>query len=69
MVELIKIFLPISDRMDRGPNAEMVNSSSITGWVKPKIEKKLLFAAFLHDDQQLKGQCEASTLYGRQLGR
>ena len=53
----------------RASGTKMVDSGSIPGRVKPKDYKKLVFTASLLDVQQLKGQCEASTVCGRQVGR
>ena len=54
--------------MDRASATETVDSGSILGRVKPKTIK-LVFTLSLLDVQQLKGQCEASTVCGRQVGR
>ena len=61
-------YLPISGRVDRASATEAVDSDSIPGRVKPKTIK-LEFTAFLLDVQQPKGQCEASAVCGRQVGR
>ena len=58
----------ISGREDRASATEAIDSGSISGWVKPKT-KKLVFTASLLDVQQLKGQCEASAVCGRQVGK
>ena len=60
--------LPIGSRVDRVSATETVDSGSIPGRVKPKT-KKLILTAFLLDVQQLKGQCEASTVCGKQVDR
>ena len=44
------------------------DSGSIPGRVKPKTIK-IGFTTSLLDVQQLKGQCEASIVCGRQVGR
>ena len=54
--------------MDRASATEAVDSGSIPGRVQPKTIK-LGFTASLLDVQQLKGQCEASAVCGRQEGR
>ena len=59
---------PISGRVDRASATEAVDTGSIPGRVKPKTIK-LVFTASLLDVQQLKGQCEASIVCGRQMGR
>ena len=46
---------------------ETAETGSIPVRIKQRLEKK--FTAFLLDVQQLKGQCEASTLWGRLVGR
>ena len=63
-----KKLTPISGRVDRASATETVDSGSIPGRVKPRTVK-FVFTASLLDVQQLKGQCEASTAYGRQVGR
>ena len=50
--------------MDRASASETVDSGSIPPRVKPKTIKKSVFTATLLDVQQLKGQCEASTMCG-----
>ena len=57
----------ISGRADRASATASVDSGSIPGWVKLKT-KKLIFTTSLLDVQQLKGQREASTVCGRQVG-
>ena len=59
--------VPISGQVDGASAAEMVDSGSITGRVKPKTIKKLVFKAFLLDVQQLNGQCEAFSVCGKQV--
>ena len=59
---------PISGQVDRASATETVDSGSFSGRVKPKTLKKLVFTAFLLDIQQLKGQYQASTAGGRQVG-
>ena len=50
-------------RMDRASATKTVDSGSIPGQVKAK----LVFITSLLDVQQLKGECEASTLCGKQV--
>ena len=57
---------PITGRVDRASATETVDTGSIPSRVKPK---KLVFAAFLPDNQQLKGQCEASIMCAKQVGK
>ena len=52
--------------MDRASATEAVDTGSIPGRVKPKTNE-LVSTASLLDVQQLKGQCEASTMGGRQV--
>ena len=52
--------------MDGVSATETVKSRSIPGWVKPKTVK-MVFTAFLLGVQNKKGQCEASTVCGRQV--
>ena len=59
---------PISGRVDGASAAEAVDLGSIPGRVKPKTIK-IGIHSFLLDVQQLKGQCEASAVCGRQVGR
>ena len=54
--------------MDRASATEAVDLGSIPGRVKPKTIK-VVFTASLLDVQQLKEQCEASSVCGRQVGR
>ena len=54
---------PISSRVNASESMD-----SILGRVKPKIIE-IGFAVSLLDVQQLKRQCEASTVCGRQVGR
>ena len=54
--------------MDRASATEAVDTGSIPGRVKPKTIKIGITASLL-DVQQLKGQCEASNVCGRQMGR
>ena len=61
-------YTPISGPVDRASTTDSVDSGSIPGRVKPKT-LKLVFTASLLDVQQLKGQCEASAVCGRQVGR
>ena len=61
-------YIPISGRVDRASATDSVDSGSIPGRVKPKT-LKLVFTASLLDVQQLKGQCKASAVCGRQVGR
>ena len=55
--------------MSKATATEAVNLSSIPGQVKPKTIKKLVFTVSLLDFQQYKGQCEASTVCFREVGR
>ena len=57
---------PISSRVNRASATETVDTGSIPGRVKPKTIK-LVFTTSLLDVQQLKGECEASTVCGRQV--
>ena len=57
----------ISGRMDRASATEAVDSGSIPGRVKPTTVKLVLTASLL-DVQQLKGECKASAVCGRQVG-
>ena len=66
--KLVIYTLPISGRVDRASATETVDLGSIPGRVKPKTIK-LVFTASLLDVQQSKGQCKASTVCGRQVGR
>ena len=59
---------PISGRVDRASATEAVDTGSIPGRVKPKTIK-IGIHSFPLDVQQLKGQCEASIVCGRQMGR
>ena len=54
--------------MNSSSATDTVHSGSIPGWAKSNTEK-FLFTAFLLNVQQLKGECEASTVCGRQVGR
>ena len=57
---------PISGRVHGAPATETVGTGSIP--VRSNLRLlKLGFAASLLDVQQLKGQCEASTVCGRQV--
>ena len=58
---------PIIGRVDRAFATETVESGSVPDRVKPK-PLKLVFTAFLLHVHQLKGQCEACTVYRRQVG-
>ena len=58
----------ISGRVDRASATEAVDSGSIPGRVKPKTVT-IGIHSFMLDVQQLKGQCEASIVCGRQIGR
>ena len=59
---------PISNRVNRASATKTIDTGSIPGRVKPKTIK-LVFTASLLDVQQLKGECEASTVCDRQVGR
>ena len=59
---------PISGRVDRASATQTKDLASIPGWVKPKTIK-MVFTASLLDVQRLKGQYEASSVCGRQVGR
>ena len=50
--------------MDRASAAEAVDWGSISGRVKPKTKKKLVFTVSPLDVQQLQGQCEAFAVCG-----
>ena len=52
--------------MKRQSATEVVDSGSIPSQVKPKTYKTV-FTASLIEVQQLKGECEASTVCGRQV--
>ena len=52
--------------MDKESATEAVDSDLIPGRVKPKTTKIGIYS-FLLDVQQLKGQCEISTVCGRQV--
>ena len=54
--------------IQRASATETVDTGSIPGLVKPRLQK-LLFTSSLLDVQQLKGQCEASSVCGRLVGR
>ena len=54
--------------MDRAFAAEKIVSGTIPGQVKPNTIE-IGFTAFLLDVQQLKGQCEAPAVCGRQMGK
>ena len=58
--------VPISGRVDRASATETVDSGSIPSRIKPKT-MKIGIHSFLLDVQQLKEQCEASTVCGRQV--
>ena len=60
--------LPVGSRVDRASVTETVDMGSIPGQVNPKTTK-LSVHTFLLDVQQLKGQCKASTMCDRQVGR
>ena len=49
--------------LDRASATETGDAGSIPGQIKP------VFTSYLLDVQQLKGQCEASIVCGRQVGR
>ena len=54
--------------MDKAYASETKDLGLILGRVT-KDYKKLVFTAFLLDVQQLKGQCEAAAVCGRQVGK
>ena len=54
------------DQVDRTSANETVDTGSIPGRVKPKTID-LDFTAFLLDVQQLKRQCDVSTVCGKQV--
>ena len=55
-----------SGRVDRAPATETVDSSSIPDRVKPKTIK-ICVHSFPAWRSAIKGQCEASTMCGRQM--
>ena len=57
---------PMSGQVHRASATETIDSGSIPGRVKPKTIK-LVFTSSLLDVQQSKGQCEASTMCGREV--
>ena len=62
----LKSYRMISGRDYKVSATKTVDLSSISGRVKPKTII-LVFTAFLLEVQQLKGQCEASIVCGRQM--
>ena len=48
--------------VDRASATEAVDSGSIPGWVKPKTIKIAIHSFPAFDVQQLKEQCESSTV-------
>ena len=63
----IKVWL-ISGRMNRESATDTVDTDSILGQVKPKTINFGVHS-FPIDAQQLKGQCEASTVCGTQVDK
>ena len=66
--EVSQINRSISSRVDRASATETVDSGSITGRVKLKTIK-IDIQSFPAWRSALKGQCEASTVCGRLVGR
>ena len=62
------IIKTISGQVDKASATKAVDSGSILDWSN-QILQKLALIAFMLDVQQLKGQCEASAMFGRQVGR
>ena len=63
-----KLYLPIRGRVDRASATETVDLGSIPVGSNQKLSKLVIIASLL-DVQQLKEQCEASTVCGREVGR
>ena len=61
------VVLPLSSLVDRASATKTVDRCSIYGRIKPKAIKKMVFIASLLDFSKRKGQCEASTVCGRQV--
>ena len=62
------IFVLISGRVDRPSATETVDPGSIPGWFKSKTVK-ISAHSFPASTFTKMGQCEASTVCGRQVGR